>query len=581
MKHFQFKKSSLIVPILFAILYICIFYNVSSKKLALVRIIGNDLPPRHSPGQSLSNLKFLLENEEEFADTEKIWIINRIVDLEKEKEIIRLLDHHNKTYYRIPFVMEEYQNVMFNYNRFHVPDIVHSKDFQLLSKTLKNYVYDEIYHYKNLYAMNNNGGRQFALDVGNQIAEWTFVLDGNIFLTEEAFNDIMHEIKQYGSKFRYFVVPMIRLTSNDQLLERSGHWKRIWRMNATEEPQIIFHKRAAMTFNPNMRYGRRSKAELLWRLGIDYGYSKRRILPWETDISIGSNKLAKEIAYVFRLFSGSAEQEISGGGGARNRNRLSAIQAFINGLDIKVMQKSISNISPKYKFLLWDENHLFSERIKFWEGEKDNALITIIDYAQEVVKSNKELSIGNDYTKQLKAVAIASFCTNHKMFNKFALNNFMNGINWINESIQRNETFDKINSMFSILELHEVFRLIQPFMSTADEHYLAYSCSMILKYLKDMDIENNLPSALNSDDMMSINLSYDLWITSLSSISNDWSEIHRIFRDLPFRHQTHKNHFQSLNLRRQWNILIEIGKRFGFTMEIEMNCLYDNIEFSN
>ncbi|TIV70940.1 MAG: hypothetical protein E5V89_12390, partial [Mesorhizobium sp.] len=46
----------------------------------LVRIIGNDLEPRHRKGQSYDNALFILDNESDFPDCEKVWLVNRITD---------------------------------------------------------------------------------------------------------------------------------------------------------------------------------------------------------------------------------------------------------------------------------------------------------------------------------------------------------------------------------------------------------------------------------------------------------------------------------------------------------------------
>ena len=54
----------------------------------LVRIIGNDLEPRHRKGQSFDNALFILNNEPACEGCEKFWIVNRIVDADEEARII-------------------------------------------------------------------------------------------------------------------------------------------------------------------------------------------------------------------------------------------------------------------------------------------------------------------------------------------------------------------------------------------------------------------------------------------------------------------------------------------------------------
>lgn len=41
-------------------------------KLLIIRILGNDLPSIHGSNQTLNNLKFTLENESKFPNTDKI-----------------------------------------------------------------------------------------------------------------------------------------------------------------------------------------------------------------------------------------------------------------------------------------------------------------------------------------------------------------------------------------------------------------------------------------------------------------------------------------------------------------------------
>jgi hypothetical protein len=59
-------------------------------RFCLYRIVGNDLVPRHAPGQSLANVRFILEHETELEGCEKHWILNRIVDPREEERLIEL-----------------------------------------------------------------------------------------------------------------------------------------------------------------------------------------------------------------------------------------------------------------------------------------------------------------------------------------------------------------------------------------------------------------------------------------------------------------------------------------------------------
>tara|TARA_Y100000389_G_C17326948_1_gene446077 strand:+ start:754 stop:945 length:192 start_codon:yes stop_codon:yes gene_type:complete len=57
----------------------------------IIRILGNDLSGLHGENQTYNNLKFTLENEPEFKNTDKIFLLNRIYNQEKKKFIHRFI----------------------------------------------------------------------------------------------------------------------------------------------------------------------------------------------------------------------------------------------------------------------------------------------------------------------------------------------------------------------------------------------------------------------------------------------------------------------------------------------------------
>ena len=104
---------------------------------------------------------------------------------------------------------------------------------------------------------------------------------------------------------RYLIIPMARLLDNDNVLannsialvpkhshddERTAkddaelHHRPEAAPDTPEEPQVGFRYDSTESFQEAMRYGRRSKLELLWRLGaIPYARAlDRRTLPWES-----------------------------------------------------------------------------------------------------------------------------------------------------------------------------------------------------------------------------------------------------------------------------------------------------------
>ncbi|MEP5600788.1 MAG: hypothetical protein ABJL44_07160, partial [Algibacter sp.] len=84
------------------------------KKYLIFRILGNDLPGLHGDNQTLQNLEFTLLNETNFPETEKVYLLNRIHDVNKKNNIILLLDKYKYKYIDIPFSIEEFKNIKYD-----------------------------------------------------------------------------------------------------------------------------------------------------------------------------------------------------------------------------------------------------------------------------------------------------------------------------------------------------------------------------------------------------------------------------------------------------------------------------------
>ena len=80
-------------------------------KTILIRILGNDLNEIHGDNQTYTNLEFTLNNEQDFSNTDKLYLLNRIVNKEKKKEIIELLDKFNADYIDIPFIKNVFEGI--------------------------------------------------------------------------------------------------------------------------------------------------------------------------------------------------------------------------------------------------------------------------------------------------------------------------------------------------------------------------------------------------------------------------------------------------------------------------------------
>ena len=249
--------------------------RIFKKTILICRILGNDVPDLHGNNQTMKNLLFTLENEAEFPQTDKIYLLNRIFDLEKKNEIIKLLNKFNQKYIDIPFKIKEYNKL---------PEIKHidinSKNF-MKESYIKN-------KEKMLYLININNARNYCVNYGIKNGYlYTFPLDSNSFFLESDYNKILDDMK--NKTYEYIVVEQRRLSESNILSNDIVYDKNITDKLPTREPQIGIRITAPLLFNENLPYGYMNKAELLnaigskgvwnkWSLNyFDLGFKQRRI----------------------------------------------------------------------------------------------------------------------------------------------------------------------------------------------------------------------------------------------------------------------------------------------------------------
>ena len=303
---------------------------------ALIRIVGNDLPPRHALGQSLQNVEFILENEPEFENCQKMWVLNRIRDADQERRLIAAFEAAGHAYKRLPFVLDDYAEVPLDLTKLPSADYIFTDAFEQLEEEQKHRAIASIYRHKNIHVMHNNGSRNIALDWGRENAKWVLPWDGNCFLTVEDWASVVKDIQEQQA-CRYFVVPMARLGSNKKAFDT---WDP---RDASEEPQIAFRFDAKERFDERFPYGRRPKVELLVRLGVKGPWSTGRMDPWDLDSTplVPGSHLVGNAGMVRRLASGQAQLEVGGAQGQRDRTyaRNDAIVAQLKSLDHQVIER--------------------------------------------------------------------------------------------------------------------------------------------------------------------------------------------------------------------------------------------------
>lgn len=242
----------------------------------LYRILGNDLLPRYSSGQTLANLRFTLEHEPELPGLEKRWLLNRIVCPSTLAALRESIEAAGQRFDVIPFEQEAYRGVWTDLGA--TPPECHpwSETFEQLPRLMQLRISDYIGRAKNQYLMNNNGARNCAIDLGLADAEWVLPWDGGCFLPAWAWADLQVAIAD--PKLHYLCVPMHRLVDNASRPSRADRAAVQW-----DEPQLGFSRRARLRFDENLRYGSMPKALLLRRIGLPgpWQQSEEGWLPWE------------------------------------------------------------------------------------------------------------------------------------------------------------------------------------------------------------------------------------------------------------------------------------------------------------
>ncbi len=296
----------------------------------LYRILGNDLPPRHDSGQTIANVRFILEHEPALPDCQKRWIVNRIADPAVEAAVVRLLAENDQPHTVIPFVAEDYGQQPFALDDFPSTDYLESGLLDALVPEQRERALVAAFRHKNRYAMNNNGARNLALEQGRELATWILPFDGSTFFTTEAWAAFVDAVAS-RPEASYVVVPMARVVHNASLLESGSTFP------VGEEPQLAFRRDAVERFDERRPYGRRPKVDLFWRLGIPGPWERWSLDPWDLPFPEPSPDRGRFVTggWVARLGSGVAEAEVPGLTGLRDRGflRQAAIIDFLRSLD--------------------------------------------------------------------------------------------------------------------------------------------------------------------------------------------------------------------------------------------------------
>lgn len=213
----------------------------------LYRILGNDLPPRHSKDQTVINADFILQNEEGFAGTRKIFCLNRIVDQEKVKYLREQIEFHGHPYFEIPFDLEEYREL----------------------KTPKQ---------KMMYLTNVNPARNACIRHSRESDDHlAVILCGNAFLRRDGWTAFENFVYDYPPDVEAaYALPCMRVKTNEELLSltlkaavhETYHYGGNLKVTGMRELYLAFSRHCDVMFNEDLPYGVVDKVYTLWQLGM-------------------------------------------------------------------------------------------------------------------------------------------------------------------------------------------------------------------------------------------------------------------------------------------------------------------------
>lgn len=183
---------------------------------AIVRILGNENPPRDTPGRREQVLRQLLTNEPDFPDVTKWYLLNRLFDRTYRRQLNETLDQYNAHYITFGF----------DYATPGQEQHIRQQGIQL------------------------NSARNYAITAGLALAEYAVILDGDCGFTAEGWAPVAKAMQQ--NTHSYLSIPHRRVGTEVQ-----------------GEPMLAFRADSSLRFDESIPFGQADKLELLYRLGHD------------------------------------------------------------------------------------------------------------------------------------------------------------------------------------------------------------------------------------------------------------------------------------------------------------------------
>ena len=269
-------------------------------KFDLWRILGNDLPPRHSESQTEDNVDFILERESAFENCRKLFLLNRIIDPEKEKRLHIKLSSAGHRVIAMKFEREKFISLDSMQARAH-------------------------------YLTNVNYARNYCVELSlSEGADVVCPMDGGMYFTYAGW-DGFSQIAKENSRDGYFAFVTWRLLSYADVLDttilpqfKSEYYFGDQVSCGLTELQLALTRHADQRFDESLMYGRADKVEFLYRLGMrglwDHWAPQLRIAAMSKKSKFYDSVRMSLPGFVCRLPSGNCE--------ADHNNETRGIQRF-------------------------------------------------------------------------------------------------------------------------------------------------------------------------------------------------------------------------------------------------------------
>ena len=235
------------------------------KKYSIFRIIGNEMPPRDEPDARLKTLKFILNNEPEFINTIKCWIVNCIHDKNRQELITNILSEKNQY-----FVISQIQK--------------------------QKYIEANNKKQKINHAIAINRARNMAIQHGKTLSEFTFLLDGDCLFNEFLWNKTINELEEDQEKTsrKIYSIPTSRSTFEHSILSNEPM--------LIAEPMTIHRYDCDRFFNETIPFGEGDKLKFLYEIGHNKESGKHHLMSHE--------KICKSVGLIHHVTASDYKIEV-------------------------------------------------------------------------------------------------------------------------------------------------------------------------------------------------------------------------------------------------------------------------------